>query len=33
MVLGVIKQGTVKTFDHLKILPSGKDTCQINSNA
>ena len=25
VVLGVIKQGTVKTFDHLKILPSGKD--------
>ena len=22
---GVIKQGAVKTFDHLKILPSGKD--------
>jgi len=25
VILGVIKQGTVKTFDHLKILPSGKD--------
>ena len=25
VVLGVIKQGAVKTFDHLKILPSGKD--------
>ncbi len=25
VVLGVIKQGAVKTFNHLKILPSGKD--------
>ena len=25
VVLGVIKQGAVKTFDRLKILPSGKD--------
>lgn len=25
VVLGVIKQGVVRTFDHLKILPSGKD--------
>ena len=25
VILDVIKQGTVKTFDHLKILPSGKD--------
>ena len=25
VVLGVIKQGAVKAFDRLKILPSGKD--------
>jgi len=25
VVLGVIKQGAVKTFDRLKVLPSGKD--------
>src|SRR5438874_7596249 len=25
VILGVIKQGAVKTFDRLKILPSGKD--------
>ncbi|HET7147251.1 MAG TPA: EF-Tu/IF-2/RF-3 family GTPase [Candidatus Nitrosopolaris sp.] len=25
VVLGVVNQGAVRTFDHLKILPSGKD--------
>jgi selenocysteine-specific translation elongation factor len=25
VILGVIKQGTVKTYDQLNILPNGKD--------
>ena len=33
VILGVIKQGTLKAYDQLKILPSGNNICQINSDA